>query len=144
MTLYFIIFGNLISVAGGFFLASQGNVDFLLLLATVVGIALVIASGCAFNNYIDRDIDRLMERTQDRVLVQGLVSPRATLVFATLLGLAGFGVLYIGTTPTALLFAAIGFAIYVGAYSLYLKRTQIELVADRTRDHARSEERRGL
>lgn len=117
-----IIFGNLISVAGGFFLASQGNVDFLLLLATMMGIALVIASGCAFNNYIDRDIDRLMERTQDRVLVQGLVSPRATLVFATLLGLAGFGVLYIGTTPTALLFAAIGFAIYVGAYSLYLKR----------------------
>ena len=85
-----IIFGNLISVAGGFFLASQGNVDFVLLLATMMGITLVIASGCAFNNYIDRDIDRLMERTQDRVLVQGLVSPRATLVFATLLGLAGF------------------------------------------------------
>ncbi len=120
-----IIFGNLISVAGGFFLASRGDVDFTLLLATVVGLALVIASGCAFNNYIDRDIDRLMERTQDRVLVQGLVSPRATLVFATLLGIAGFAVLYWGTNLLAVLFAALGFGVYVGLYSLYLKRHSV-------------------
>ncbi|MFD1207472.1 MULTISPECIES: heme o synthase [Modicisalibacter] len=120
-----IIFGNLISVAGGFFLAARGEVDPLLLLATVVGLALVIASGCAFNNYIDRDIDRLMERTRDRVLVQGLVSPRATLVFATLLGVAGFSVLYWGTNLLAVLFAAIGFGVYVGLYSLYLKRHSV-------------------
>ncbi|VFT76573.1 protoheme IX farnesyltransferase [Klebsiella aerogenes] len=47
----------------------------------------MVASGCVFNNYIDRDIDRKMERTKNRVLVKGLISPEASLVYATLLGM---------------------------------------------------------
>ena len=70
-----IIFGNLVSVVGGFFLASKGSLDFTLFLSTIIGVSLVIASGCAFNNYIDRDIDCIMERTKNRVLVKGLISP---------------------------------------------------------------------
>ena len=120
-----IIFGNLISVAGGFFLASQGSVDVMLLLATVVGIALVIASGCAFNNYIDRDIDRLMERTQGRATVQGLIPPGVTLAYGGVLGGAGFAILWFGTNALATAFALLGFVVYVGLYSLYLKRHSI-------------------
>ncbi|MFC4538530.1 heme o synthase [Chromohalobacter sarecensis] len=120
-----IIFGNLISVAGGFFLASQGSVDGVLFLATVIGIALVIASGCVFNNYIDRDIDRLMERTQGRVTVQGLISPGITLAYGSVLGIAGFLILGLGTNALATLFALLGFVVYVGLYSLYLKRHSV-------------------
>ncbi|WP_280539171.1 heme o synthase [Chromohalobacter sp. 11-W] len=120
-----IIFGNLISVAGGFFLASQGSVDGVLFLATVIGIALVIASGCVFNNYIDRDIDRLMERTQGRVTVQGLISPGITLAYGSVLGIAGFLILALGTNALATLFALLGFVVYVGLYSLYLKRHSV-------------------
>ncbi|MCK0752169.1 heme o synthase [Chromohalobacter japonicus] len=120
-----IIFGNLISVAGGFFLASQGSVDGVLFLATVIGIALVIASGCVFNNYIDRDIDRLMERTQGRVTVQGLISPGITLAYGSVLGIAGFLILWFGTNALATLFALLGFFVYVGLYSLYLKRHSV-------------------
>ena len=65
-----IIFGNLISVIGGFLLASKGSIDYPLFIYTLVGVSLVVASGCVFNNYIDRDIDRKMERTKNRVLVQ--------------------------------------------------------------------------
>ncbi|WP_139312418.1 heme o synthase [Chromohalobacter japonicus] len=120
-----IIFGNLISVAGGFFLASQGSVDGVLFLATVIGIALVIASGCVFNNYIDRDIDRLMERTQGRVTVQGLISPGITLAYGSVLGIAGFLILALGTNALATLCALLGFVVYVGLYSLYLKRHSV-------------------
>ncbi|MCK0744378.1 heme o synthase [Chromohalobacter nigrandesensis] len=120
-----IIFGNLISVAGGFFLASQGSVDGMLFLATVIGIALVIASGCVFNNYIDRDIDRLMERTQGRVTVQGLISPGITLAYGSVLGIVGFLTLVLGTNALATLFALLGFVVYVGLYSLYLKRHSV-------------------
>ncbi len=67
-----IIFGNLISVIGGFLLASKGSIDYPLFIYTLVGVSLVVASGCVFNNYIDRDIDRKMERTKNRVLVKGL------------------------------------------------------------------------
>jgi len=75
-----IIFGNLISVIGGFLLAAKGSIDFPLFLATLVGVSLVVASGCVFNNFIDRDIDRIMERTKNRVLVKGLIPPKTSLV----------------------------------------------------------------
>ncbi|GGU64295.1 protoheme IX farnesyltransferase [Pseudomonas laurentiana] len=120
-----IIFGNVLSVAGGFFLAAQGHVDFALFLATVIGTSLVVASGCVFNNCIDRDIDLKMERTKNRAMVQGLISLKLALVYATLLGVAGFGLLYVKANPLAALFALIGFIIYVGFYSLYLKRKSV-------------------
>ena len=120
-----IIFGNVLSVAGGFFLAAKGHVDFGLFLAAVIGTSLVVASGCVFNNCIDRDIDVKMERTKNRVLVQGLVSLKLALIFASVLGIAGVSLLYTKANPLAALFAVIGFVIYVGFYSLYLKRKSV-------------------
>jgi protoheme IX farnesyltransferase len=120
-----IIFGNVLSVAGGFFLASKGHVDIGLFLAAMIGTSLVVASGCVFNNCIDRDIDVKMERTKNRVLVQGLVSLNMALLFATVLGVVGVGLLYTKANPLAALFAVIGFVIYVGFYSLYLKRKSV-------------------
>lgn len=120
-----IIFGNVLSVAGGFFLAAQGHVDLGLFLATVIGTSLVVASGCAFNNCIDRDIDVKMERTRNRAIVQGLISIKVALVYATVLGVLGLGLLYQQANPLAALCGFIGFAIYVGLYSLYLKRKSV-------------------
>ena len=73
-----IIVGNLISVVGGFLLASKGSINGYLLILTLLGVSLVVASGCAFNNLIDRDIDPKMERTKNRVLVRGLASAHDT------------------------------------------------------------------
>ena len=120
-----IIFGNLISVIGGFLLASKGSLDVPLFIATMVGVSLVVASGCVFNNYIDRDVDKVMERTKNRVLVKGLIAPKVTLTYATLLGLAGVALLYVAANPLAALLAVIGFIVYVGVYSLYMKRHSV-------------------
>lgn len=120
-----IIFGNLISVVGGFLLASKGSIDYPLFLATLLGVSLVVASGCVFNNYIDRDIDKKMERTKNRVLVRGLIAPSVSLVYATLLGIAGFALLYIAANPLAMWLAVMGFVVYVGVYSLYMKRHSV-------------------
>lgn len=117
-----IIGGNLISVMGGYFLAARGEFDPWLFLSALIGLALVIASGCAFNNVIDRDIDAVMRRTRDRPLVQGRITPTVALCQATLLGIAGFVLLALGTNPLTVGLAAFGFVIYVGAYSLYMKR----------------------
>lgn len=117
-----IIGGNTISVMGGYFLAARGEFDLLVFASAVLGLALVIASGCAFNNVIDRDIDAVMRRTRGRPLVQGRITPTAALGFATLLGVAGFVLLALGTNVLAVSLAGFGFAIYVGAYSLYMKR----------------------
>ncbi|SEJ32248.1 MULTISPECIES: heme o synthase [unclassified Pseudomonas] len=120
-----IIFGNVLSVAGGFFLASKGHIDFGLFLVAMIGTSLVVASGCVFNNCIDRDIDVKMERTKNRVLVQGLISLKLALAFATVLGVAGVALLYTKANPLAAWCAVIGFVIYVGFYSLYLKRKSV-------------------
>ncbi len=120
-----IIFGNLLSVAGGFFLASRGDIDLGLLLATLLGTSLVVGSACVFNNCIDRDIDVKMARTRRRALVQGVISVRVALAYGVVLGGAGFALLYRLANPLAALFALIGFVVYVGLYSLCLKRTSV-------------------
>ena len=120
-----IIFGNLISVIGGFLLASKGHIDYPLFVWTLLGVSLVVASGCVFNNYIDRDIARKMERTKNRVLVKGLIAPKTSLVYATLLGLAGFMLLWFGANPLACWLGVMGFVVYVGVYSLYMKRHSV-------------------
>ena len=120
-----IVFGNLISVTGGFFLASRGDADLALFFATALGVSLVIASGCVFNNYIDRDIDQKMERTRNRVLAQGLVSPVHAIVYACVLGVAGVALLYAATNTLAVMLVLMGFVVYVGLYSLWLKRGSV-------------------
>ncbi|VAY02146.1 Protoheme IX farnesyltransferase [Arsenophonus endosymbiont of Aleurodicus dispersus] len=120
-----IILSNLISVVGGFLLATKGIIDYPLFFTTLFGVSLVVASSCAFNNYIDRDIDRMMKRTQNRPLVKGLIAPKYCLLYATILGIAGIALLYIATNTLAALLAVIGFIIYVGFYSLYMKRKSV-------------------
>ncbi|MDO8953888.1 MAG: heme o synthase [Gammaproteobacteria bacterium] len=117
-----IIFGNIVTVSGGFFLASHLHFNVVLYLATLLGMALVIASGCVFNNIIDRDIDSLMERTKNRVMVHGLISRPIAVVYGILLGIAGFALLYWQTNLLTTLISAIGLFVYVVAYTLLSKR----------------------
>ncbi len=120
-----IIFGNLIAVLGGYFLASPHPLQLSTLFFTLVGISLVIASGCVFNNVYDRDIDRIMERTKNRVLAKDELSPTIALVYATLLGLAGFLILFIYTNLLTVIVTAVGFVGYAVIYSVLLKRRSI-------------------
>ena len=120
-----ILFGNFVTALGGYFVAAQGSVDFLLLLITLLGTLLVVASGCVINNIIDQDIDSKMQRTQNRAMVKKSISIPVAFVFALVLGLAGSSTLWFLINAYAFLFAVIGFVVYVGFYSLWTKRTTI-------------------
>ncbi len=124
-----LVFGNVVTVVAGFLLGAQaagGNAaDLWRLLAAVVGITLVMASGCVFNNYIDRDIDAKMERTKHRALVTHRVSARAAIVYGAVLAAMGFLVLYFFTGAIAFLAAIAGFVFYVFVYSLWAKRATV-------------------
>lgn len=118
-----IIMGNLVTFAAGFLLASKGVMDFQLFFSTLLGLALTMASGCVFNNYIDRKIDGKMERTKNRPLVKGVISNRKALVFATLLGVCGMSMLALLTNGVATAVAGVGFFVYVVLYSIWKSRT---------------------
>jgi heme o synthase len=117
-----VVFGNLITSAGGYFLAARGRIDIILMMATLIGISLVVASGCIFNNCIDRNLDQKMIRTRDRVIAKGQMPVKMAVFYASLLGMAGTTLLWAATNLLAVAIVLAGFAIYVGVYSLILKR----------------------
>jgi protoheme IX farnesyltransferase len=115
-----IIYGNSISAAAGFFLASTavGRVDWRLLLATLVGTALVIGGGCALNNIIDRDIDKKMQRTKRRALVTHQIGLGGALLFASILCATGFAILALWVNMLAVYVGLVGLYSYVLVYSV--------------------------
>jgi protoheme IX farnesyltransferase len=94
-----------------------------LILATIAGGALAAGGANAINMFIDRDIDAVMHRTRQRPLVTGVVTPAQALVFAIVLEVAAFAVLWrwVNLLSASLAIAATVF--YVFVYTLWLKRT---------------------
>ncbi|GAB3285876.1 heme o synthase [Sinomonas notoginsengisoli] len=102
--------------------AQRGFPSLGLIFATLVGGAFAAGSAGAFNCYIDRDIDRLMRRTEKRPLVTGEVTPREALVFSWVLGLASLAILWFGANPLSAVLGAAAIFFYVVIYTLILKR----------------------
>lgn len=103
--------------------AAAGWPDWWLIAVTLLGGSLAAGGANAINMYIDRDIDKLMKRTQTRPLVTGLIKPKNALVFAVLLEIVAFAVLWLGANLLSALLALGAMAFYVFVYSLWLKRT---------------------
>jgi len=116
-----IVLGNLITASAGFMLASRGRVDAPLLFSMTMGLSLVIAAGCVFNNCIDRNMDKKMARTKHRALALGRMSPASALLYGTVLGIAGMTLLFNTTNPLCGIIVLAGFLVYVVLYSLCLK-----------------------
>jgi len=112
-----IVMGNAITCAGGFALASRGHIDFWLLLMTLLGISVIVASGCVANNYIDRHHDGKMARTKNRALVKGLIAPERALIFSVVLMLIGTLFLVLFTNLITVVIALFGLTVYLLFYS---------------------------
>ncbi len=115
-----IVFGNTIAAAGGFFLAARGAIDWITFFGTLLGLVFIMASGCVFNNYVDRALDKKMERTQMRALVKGLITIRQCIIYAFALLALGIAFLATFANELALGVSLFGFFIYVIVYT-YLK-----------------------
>ena len=118
-----IIFGNLVTAIAGFAMASRGNFNPDLFLSTLLGLSLVIASACVFNNYIDKELDEKMKRTRNRPLVKGDMSGDAALLFGTLLIVFGTTTLLLLTNILTTTMALSGFFVYVILYSFSKYKT---------------------
>ncbi|TWT39693.1 heme o synthase [Blastopirellula retiformator] len=102
--------------------ATWGQPDLLRLFHAIVGTALVAASSCVWNQWIERRFDLLMKRTRDRPLPSGRIAGNSAALFGVVLG--SVGVSYLAAT-VGWLVAAIGAAtwlLYVVVYTP-MKRT---------------------
>ncbi|GAA1694261.1 heme o synthase [Microbacterium sediminicola] len=103
-------------------LAQGGLPNLWLVLATVIGGSASAGSAAAFNMYIDRDIDAHMQRTENRPLVTGEVSPRGALIFAWTLAFGSTIWLALTTNWLAAALSAAAIFFYVVIYTMLLKR----------------------
>ncbi len=113
----------LITTVPTMILAEQGWPSTWLVVVTLIGGTLSAGSANAVNMYIDRDIDALMQRTQQRPLVTGVIEPRHALIFAISLQVLAFGVLWAGANLLSAVLALAAAAFYIGVYTIWLKRT---------------------
>ena len=93
-----------------------------LIALTVAGGYLSAGGAGAVNHWYDRDIDALMERTANRPVPAGRVSPRAALVYGCVLALLSFVLLASTVNLLAASLAFSGFLGYVFVYTIWLKR----------------------
>lgn len=121
-----IIRSNLITAFTGLWLAFHFTgksfvANWHIALLTLLGTSLVIAGSCSLNNYIDRDIDHLMDRTKKRPTVTGRFSPKSVLWMGILFTVIGT-VMLATISFVAAVISLVGAFTYVVLYSMWSKR----------------------
>ncbi len=106
--------------------AQRGWPSLWLVVATVIGGTLAAGGANSVNMYVDRDIDKIMNRTKGRPLVTGEIEPRNALIFSVLLLVASFAWLAGFVNLLSAVFALSAAAFYIFIYTLWLKRTSTQ------------------
>lgn len=112
-----------ISSIAGYFLAVQEVSAVQLILLAIGGYCMVGASNI-YNQIIEKDLDALMQRTQNRPLASGRVSVNAALLLAVLLTICGITLLYLLNAKTAL-FGAVSIFLYACVYTPLKTKTPL-------------------
>ena len=104
-----------------FGMAAGGWPDLRFGVLVLLGISLAAASANTLNAYIERDKDALMERTKDRPLPAGRLTPRAALQFGLALGVASTVMLWAIAGSAAAGIGVASILFYVFVYTIWLK-----------------------
>lgn len=115
----------LITTVVGYYVGLPGAPDYTRLLALLVGTTLAAGGTLALNQYWERDVDALMERTRMRALPEGRLAPLEALLFGAATTAGGLTVLAIGAGWLAALVTTATFALYVFAYTPLKLRTSL-------------------
>jgi protoheme IX farnesyltransferase len=107
----------LLTTAAGYYLGSPGDINYLALAHTVIGTALAAAGAAALNQWWERRLDALMNRTKTRPIPSGRMLPRDALIIGIVLSAAGVTYLSIAANFLSALLAALTVVIYIFAYT---------------------------
>ncbi|MBY6187879.1 heme o synthase [Marinobacter hydrocarbonoclasticus] len=112
----------LVTALVGMALASPGWIPLGALIFGLAGIGLMAGAAAAINHLVDRRIDTIMARTHNRPLPKGRVAPVQALLFAAVLAIAGFAMLYALVNPLTAWLTFASLIGYAGIYTGFLKR----------------------
>ena len=99
------------------------DINWLLLLHTILGTGLIASGTAALNQWYEREADRKMRRTADRPLPSGRLSAGRALAFGIVLSVAGFVELWLGVNLLSGLIGAFTLASYLFLYTPMKQRT---------------------
>jgi 4-hydroxybenzoate polyprenyltransferase len=103
--------------------AGNGKPDPLVFFVFVSGVVLMRAAGCVINDYADRDFDPHVERTKQRPIAAGRVTPKEALILFAVLAIAAFSLVLLMNQLTILL--SFGGAFLAASYPFMKRYTQL-------------------
>ena len=107
----------LLTTGVGFHAGTRGSLDLALLMQTLLGTAFLAAGAAALNQWLERDYDAQMRRTQDRPLPSGHLRPQTALVVGSACVASGLGWLVLATNPMTSALGAVTLLIYLFIYT---------------------------
>lgn len=107
----------LLTTAVGFYLGAEGPMNWILLVQTVLGTAAAAAGAAALNQWWERRLDALMQRTQSRPVPAGRMRPIEALVIGSTLSIVGVTYLAFVCNALSAALAAMTIIIYIFAYT---------------------------
>ncbi|MGH9833601.1 MAG: heme o synthase [Blastocatellia bacterium] len=119
-----ITFLVVLSALAGFTLGSLSPFNWIQLLHTTVGIALLSSGISALNQYWERDLDALMQRTKLRPLPAGKLTARNALIFGVAISLVAEIYLARFVNPLTALWGFVALASYLFLYTPLKTRTR--------------------
>lgn len=112
----------LVTVLVGMLLAPRESWSWMLMFSTLMGISLCAGSAAAINHLLDCHLDAKMQRTQNRPVVKGRVTPKQVLLFSLLMASFGVFILYNDVNPLTAGLTFLSLIGYAGIYTGFLKR----------------------
>lgn len=118
-------FLSILTAAAAFYLASLGVEGGLQFFHMLIGTSLVAGGANAFNQWMERDIDALMDRTSNRPLPTGRLRPQSALLFAITVSIAGVAYLFIFTNFLTGLLGLLALLSYLLLYTPLKRKTNL-------------------
>ena len=118
-----ITFLILVSTALGFYLGSQGKINSNQFAFTMVGTFLLAGGAGAINHFVEKDLDKLMDRTQSRPIPAGIISGKNALFFGVSITIIGFIILAALVNHLTAILGLITVLLYIFIYTPLKKIT---------------------
>lgn len=118
-----ITFLILVSTALGFYLGSQGEINSNQFAVTIIGTFLLAGGAGAINHFVEKDLDKLMDRTQSRPIPAGIISSKSALFFGVSISIIGFIILATLVNHLTAILGLITVLLYIFVYTPLKKIT---------------------